>query len=215
MLIWLVTGSAAVLAQLGGSGLQGPTPVNLPSWASGSGMPDYLFDGASSSWAIRARLTVRPDGKVQRCEIEIGTNNRELDKFTCEMFERRATFRPAVWTDGKPSFGVFRLNFVWARRHTRLNKWQLPDLSIRVAESIYGQRTPAAVCVVVAVDPNGRISDCSNQPSFDSDVESNLPALVPFACEEVIRRYHPRPARDDAGNPVRSVQNAFVIVRSK
>jgi hypothetical protein len=213
-MIWLITGSAAAVAQLSGSMLRGPAPVNYTSWPSQSGIPDYLFNGRRSAWTIRARLTVRPDGSVQRCEVERRSGSKPLDKFTCEMFSQRAKLLPATWADDTPSFGVFRFNFVWTRRDAPLGASHPSDVSIKVDRSIYAQRVPALVHVMFAVDANGQISDCTSQPPFDSGVASNPLTLVPLACDAIAHGYHPSPAKDDSGNPVRSVQNAFVQVRS-
>jgi hypothetical protein len=38
----------------------------------------------------------------------------------------------------------------------------------------------------------------------------HFPELVPMACQQIMTRLVLSPAVDDSGNPVRSVQSAFV-----
>jgi hypothetical protein len=214
-MIWLMVSLGALATPSSASLLQGPTPVNWTSWPSQSGMPPDLLKGGTNAWTIRARLTVRPDGTLQGCEVESGTDNRALDKFTCEMFERRARFRPAVWADGSPSYGLFRFTFQWARAVPPSSKPPHVDLKVRVDRKAYAERVPAFVRVVFAVDEDGQIRDCSGAAPFDSAIATNPPTLVPIACEAVIHRYVPRAAKDKLGKPVRSVQNAVVRIKGE
>ena len=213
-MIWLMISLGTVSAPTSASLIQGPTPVNWTSWPSQSGMSPDLLERGTNAWTIRTRLTVRPDGTVQSCEVESGTDNKTLDKFTCGMFERRAKFRPAVWSNGSPSYGVFRFAFEWTRAVPPPSKSSHVDLNVRVDRKTYAERVAAFVHVVFTVDGDGQIGECSGAAPFDSGIATNPPTLVPIACEAVIHRYRPRAAKDESGEPVRSVQNAIVRIKS-
>jgi hypothetical protein len=213
-MIWLAISSGALATLPSASRPQGPTPINYTNWVMPTARPAGLFEGDRDVWTIRARLTVRPDGKVQDCAIERSSRNKALDRFTCGMFEQRATLRPATWIDGSPSYGVFRFTFQWTRPQLPSFNSDPVDLELKADRRDYAGRLPAFVRVVFAVDQNGRISDCYSAPPFDAGMVTNPPPLVPLACDAVIHRYVPIPAKDASGTPVRSVQNAFVRIRN-
>ena len=163
-MIWTIASLGALTASPSASLLQGPTPVNYTSWPMLSGMPPDMFEGGGWERTIRPRLTVRQDGTVQGCEVEKGTGQKTLDRFVCAMFEQRARFRPAVWGDGSPSYGVFRFTFKMFRGDRRSRKSGPVDLEVRIDRKTYSG-VPAFVRVAFAIDQNGRIGDCSSAAS--------------------------------------------------
>jgi hypothetical protein len=193
--------------------LQGPTPVNYTSWANFLDIPPGMFDGGGWARTFRTRLTVRQDGTLQGCEIERGSGRKALDKFICGVFRQRATFRPAVWTDGSSSYGVFRFTLKLFRDRPRPGKLPV-DLDVSVDRKAYAGQVPAFVRVVFAVDQDGRPGDCISAAPFDPGIAANPPSLVPLACDAVIHRFVPRAAKDESGKPVRSVQNAIVRIKT-
>lgn len=213
-MIWFTAFLGAVSAPRSSSQLQAPTPVNIVSWTYTHQVPPPAAWDKGTSWPFLIRLTVRPNGKLKRCEVEKSTANEYLTQFVCEMFKERAKLRPAVWTDGSPSFGVFRFGFVYSRDQAPPDDYHFEDLSVTIDRGIYAQRVPANVRVMFAVDANGQISGCTSQPRWYSSIANDPPAIIAVACEAVVHRYHPTPAKDGSGNPVRSVQNASVTVTS-
>ena len=212
-MLWLVASLGVLTASPSASLLRGPIPVDYTKWPMLSDMPPDLFEVGGWVRTMRTRLTVRPDGTVQGCEVEKGTGHRALERYVCAMFEQRAKFRPAIWIDGSPSYGVFRFTFKIYRGDRHSSKPDPVDLEAMVDRKTYAG-VPAIVHVAFAVDQDGRTGDCSSVAPFSTGITANPPILVPFACDAVSRRYVPKAARDDAGAPVRSVQNALVRIRS-
>jgi hypothetical protein len=214
IMIWLIVSLGTVAASPSATLLQGPIPVNYTGWPITSDMPPDTFEGGGWVRTFLTRLTVRQDGTLQSCEVERGTGRRTLDKAICAMFEQRARFRPAVWADGSPSYGVFRFTFKLFRDHPRPSKSDPVDLDVRVDRKAYAGQVPASVHVVFEVDQDGRPGDCISAAPFDSGIAANPPSLVPLACDAVIHRFVPRAAKDELGKSVRSVQNAVVRIRT-
>lgn len=214
-MIWLVASSGALIASPSASLLQPPQPVNYTGWPMLSGLPsETAFEGGGWARTIRTGLTVRQNGSVQSCEVEKGTGHKALDSFVCAMFEQRARFRPAVWIDGSPSYGVFRFTFTIYRDDRRSSRPGPVDLDVRIDRKTYAGQLPAFVHVAFSVDRNGRTGDCISEAPNESETPANPPSLVPLACEAVIHRYVPTVAKDQSGKPVRSVQNAVVRIRA-
>jgi protein TonB len=73
----------------------------------------------------------------------------------------------------------------------KLSYRDLPD-------GVLPEGTEAAVAVIFAVNPDGRVSQCSAERS------SGYPALDSLACRLIEQRFRFRPAKDRFGRPVRS-----------
>jgi protein TonB len=50
---------------------------------------------------VIARVTVSPEGRVSRCEVNRSSGNAELDATTCRLIERRFRFSPALDAEGR------------------------------------------------------------------------------------------------------------------
>lgn len=205
MLFWL----AAVVATV-----SAPKPIDFLRWYTPDDMPAY-HQIAGITRKVYLRMTVRPDGSIQNCEVENDGGDPKLAAYTCVLTLKRAKFEPAVWSDGSPAYGVYRWAPTWAVGSPPPPNFALGDLELEVDRLPKGQRSPAFVSIMFAVDPTGSPSSCSAIPPSSRYHRIN-PELVPIACDQWIRSFKAVPAKDDAGNVVQSVQTGTVkFVRRK
>src|SRR4051794_26363158 len=94
--------------------LSAAVPQHHDRWFSGNDVPSYLSRQKNDVFLqVPVRVTVRPDGKLQDCGVEVSSGIPELDRLTCQLLRGRARFEPAQM-DGVPSFGVHRMVVRWA-----------------------------------------------------------------------------------------------------
>ena len=160
--------------------------------------------------AVRLRITVTPDAKVQACEIEQSSGNPGFDARVCEITMKRARFRPGSLQDGTPAYGVYRVPVVftpvppswYVRRPQALNP--VADLNLTIDHLPKGKASPLEVDLAFAVEADGRVSDCG------ADDDKQDPTLVGLACKEMSTQFKAVPARRPDGTPVLSVQTGRV-----
>jgi TonB family protein len=92
------------------------TPVksveSAAAWVSDADYPDAaIHDNASGS--VLARLKVGTDGRVSECVVVESSKNEALDAKTCQIFQRRGKFHPAIGADGKPTVGLTAIRIRW------------------------------------------------------------------------------------------------------
>ena len=125
-------------------------PTNFETWFREGDLPLHQFP-SDGDHAAAYRLTIRPDGKMQSCEIEVSSGLPAIDRLTCNLIRRRARVKPATGLDGAPSYGVIRSSTVWAvnpeRHYTRP-----VDIEMTVTTLPEGEKSPAAIAVVFASD---------------------------------------------------------------
>ena len=71
------------------------------------------FHGHNGSRVVYTRTTVRPDGGIDSCRVEVSSGDKKLDAYTCAIIMKRAKFEPAKWIDGSPAYGVIRVPVSW------------------------------------------------------------------------------------------------------
>jgi hypothetical protein len=177
--------------------------------------PAYL-QAAGVSRTVYTRTTVRPDGTIQGCVAEASSGDAKLDAYTCGIIVKRATFRPARWTDGTPVYGVVRVPVRWAVSNGLPSyedslRATVPDLELSVNRLPKGAHSIVGVSLEIAADESGRPVTCVDYPPFGrTDAKRHFPELVPIACQQVMTSLSVSPAVDASGNAVRSVQGVSV-----
>jgi hypothetical protein len=149
------------------------------------------------------RVIVTPDGRPQDCAIEVTSGIPDLDKETCALVMKRGRFKPARWADGKPAYGVYRKDVLWAD----LDQFEYSrpvDVEINVSRMPKGVRAPVSFPVNFAVDASGTKSSCQTP---QRNVHS---MLLDVACKQILASYPVSAARSAQGIAVPSVQNALV-----
>ena len=192
--------------------LSAPAPINFDQVISSDNLPEYLIEKGGGSWVVGVRLNVGSDGVLKGCDVEISSGIALLDKQTCGTLQRRAQFKPAVWTDGTPVIGVYRtaIRFVVNESTEKPPGPIDADLELSVSAMPRGVHSPATVGVMFAVGSDGRISDCALHTTSPLPRPEKNPVLVATACDQVLQNYKAIAARGVDGKPVRSVQNATV-----
>ena len=193
-----------------GAQLSAVVPHHPDRWFSYHDVPLYLVKLDEVYLQLPARVTVRPDGKLQDCAIELPSGIPALDKHTCQIFKRRARFTPAR-IDDVPSYGVYRTVIIWAVTNQSMppEKPELADIDLVVERLPAGLKSPVRVGVLFEVSEDGSKSGCAANEVSGRMVQ-NDPALVSVACDQIMRQYRATPAMDAVKRPTRSVQNALV-----
>lgn len=192
--------------------LSAPVLTNLDHWFDADDVPQYLLAKSNGVWLVSIRMTVNANGAIQRCEIEKGSGISDLDNFTCHLASRRGRFQPARSGDGSAVFGVYRTFVTWAVSDAPWDVSQIsrPDLDLHMPNLPSGVRSPTLVHTMFAVDAKGQMSGCTVEPKPKPKRDENDPALVPIACDQLMKSFRPVPATDGNGLPVPSVQDALV-----
>jgi hypothetical protein len=203
-MFWIALAAAAQIST--------PVPQNLRHWFSNEDVPVFLLQQNSGFWTVGIRIDVASDGKVRSCGIETSGGIPDLDALTCQIVRQRAKFRSAHWIDGSPTLGVYRTSVNWAVSvvPTDWTEVSNPVLDLSVDHLPSGAKSPTLVRVMFAVDPLSGISSCAAEPGDNFERAENIIALVPIACQELIKSYRPVPPKDRDGRSVSSVQDAVV-----
>jgi hypothetical protein len=194
--------------------LSAPLGTDIRAVFSDADMPDYL--GEESDRSVGIRLIVRPDGKVQNCETEYSSGLDQLDLYTCKIAKRRARFAPASAQAGTPAYAVYRTTIRWIVTGfaTPPPSRSVADLTVTVNALPAGLKSPAYVNVKFDVDERGLASSCSAEGPLRRNTSDDA-QLVQLACDELLKSYTPKPAKNEQGTPVPSVQDALVAFATK
>jgi hypothetical protein len=192
-------------------GLSSP---DVRSVFTGDDMPAYV-QMAGITRFVPTRVTIASDGKQQDCAVERGSGDAKLDALTCLIIRKRAKFQAAKWLDGSPAYGVLRVPITWAigspPSKDEYRKAYPADMELTVNRLPAGAHRRADVSLSIAVDESGRVVGCSERPPVSPhDHAKRFPQLVLVACQQMTSGFTAVPAKDSAGKPVRSVQNAAV-----
>jgi TonB family protein len=72
-------------------------------------------DHRAKTSRVTAQLLIDEKGNVRDCSIITGTGSAALDVQTCQVFERRTQFRPALDQSGKPVRSAVNETITWRR----------------------------------------------------------------------------------------------------
>jgi|1186.fasta_scaffold75665_2 TonB family protein len=200
------------IALLAVAQLSAPPAKNLVGLFASDDVPLQML-GDEADRTVGIRLTVRPEGQVQSCEVEYSSGIAELDLYTCKLAAKRSKFAPAS-RNGTPAYAVYRLPVRYLVTSGRRSP--VPpraDFTIRINELPRDVRSPAAIHLVFEVDERGHPSACKAediQGKFHADAQ-----LVGRACDQLLKDYTAIPARDEGGKVVPSVQDAIVQFRTQ
>ena len=140
------------------------------------------------------RIGVRPDGTIDGCQVGASSGIAQLDRLTCSKNLRRAKFVPATAADGSPAFGVYRRSISWivASVPRDTSNARRPNLEVQVQNLPPDVKSPTLVRVMFAVDRSGKMGSCLAEPTKSFERVDNDPALVPIACDRIVKSYKPR-----------------------
>ena len=175
----------ALVSLLLGSVVAATPTVPTPWFA----MDDYPL----RAWELREEgptafeLIVAPNGKPVRCTVTRSSGFDLLDRKACSVAMRKARFKPALGTDGQPTYGTYRSLVNWAIDPYKWAQMEVgPDLEVEVSKLPGAATKPVDVKFAYLVDAQGRTSGCSA-------IASNLSReLEPLGCEQISKAL-PRP----------------------
>jgi hypothetical protein len=204
-----LVGAALVPSSAIAKPMAAPVPENIVSWFSPNDMPiDVVAKGGA--YLVRTRTTVRPDGSIKDCLIEISSGHKYLDALSCAIMVKRGKFAPAHSQDGAAVYGVYRTSITWEATDGP-NPDSPVDVDLYLNELPAGVRSGDFGHVVLMFDENGRPTACQADAPSPTDIRvTSNPELLRLACDQLLQGWNSVPAKDDGGKPVPSVQNASV-----
>jgi hypothetical protein len=188
-----------------------PTP-SVEGLFSINDFPQYVLE-AEKSYRIPTRTLVGLDGKPVWCDVEQASGEPRLDKHTCNIIKKRARFAPAKWIDGTPSYALVRQPITWAVN--QIPTGYTVDLELAVNKLPADETSPVMMALSIAVDEQGKSVSCTSStppPTNQLPKWSEDPALARLACSEMMKSWTFFVPKDAVGRPVRSIQNARVII---
>jgi TonB family protein len=183
------------------------TPATPLPWFD---LNDYPTKAFEREWqgTTNFDVIVDPQGRSADCKIAKSSGYEMLDRQTCWVAMKRASFTPAIGADGRPAFGVYRSQVVWSRPdRAGLQRSLGPDLEISVNQLPAGTTGPAAVKLAYFVDSQGNPSACTALP----DSAKQPKQLVDLACQALFQQL-PHEAVTANGYTVAAVKTAAVKV---
>lgn len=160
------------------------------------------------SAAALAEIAIAPDGRVTACKAVQRFGDARLANGICAIVARK-TLRGATFRDGTPAPAyvteLVRLTLPGTRTGDAVAAIdQQPDATLAVSRLPDGAAS-ADLRLVIAVDPQGAVTDCAADPAR----ETAAPALVAAVCAN--HAQWRRPAHP-AGAPVAYVSSLKVRV---
>lgn len=166
--------------------------------------------------AVGTAITVDPDGRIIRCEIEKPSGSALLDTATCDLLSRQAKYSGGRDAVGQASYGVDRGTVRWLLPGEPASLSRSIQMGVQLEKMPKGLADPAFVRADVAVDAGGRVDACripelntKNNPT-PADIVQATRILGKHACALAVRDLTIQAARDDSGKAVASSQNIMV-----
>jgi hypothetical protein len=188
--------------------LAAPQPIKYPTWFSLDDNPSYLHENRT----VLVRATVRADGALQGCDIELSSGDPKLDTFTCGLVSKRAHYVPARSVDGQPMYGVDRMRVIWGPSPMPPSQTTHGDIDVTTGQFPSGVDSQVFVHVAFAANATGHVTSCGLYRRTGTSSSKAEAALAPIACQELMKRYTATPAKNDGGNAVPSIQTGYVRV---
>ena len=109
---------------------------------------------------VEAQLTIATDGRPTNCTIVRSSGFPALDSVTCESFEVRARFKPALDSQGRPTIGKWTQTVRWTIQGNELpvEPW---TIRLSVVLDKKGSPTNCAIQAGGALKRVERIVDCA------------------------------------------------------
>jgi hypothetical protein len=207
-MLWIL-----LAAQL--SGLSSSHPTDVRGLFSYNDFPAYLSHIGDLSRTVYTRTTIRDDGTLQDCSVELSSGDPKLDAYTCALIVKRGKFLAGRAGDGTALYTVLRFPVNWTITSSfpsREERWRaiIPDLELSVDRLPKGAKKLVDLTLENEVDDKGRIVACGELPPLRADQHQHFSELAPIACQNAVKTLSLRPPRDRNGAPTRSIQTTTV-----
>jgi len=165
--------------------------------------PPHMVEQSKDGF-MRAQLTVSPAGKLIHCDVILSSGAAELDAAGCQSFAV-SRFKPARDDLGEPAFGTVTINIVFLIGGQTLKSPPSTDLSLVVNHMPPGTGPFSPRTAALTVDADGKVRACR------SIVEKGTANALDHAlCSMAMSRLTFKPALDENGKPVHSIQEFSV-----
>ena len=159
-------------------------------------------DWPSGQYDDFVELVVSPSGDVIGCRVTWSSAPISYSAATCQQLQRDK-FSPAIDADGKPAYGMVSMSFSWPL-NANTKSPVMVDIDLSVERLPSGASIHPVSKLSLTVDADGHIEHC------DLAGTSGLTALDISACKIGPTRATIHLIKNDAGIPVRSVQELLV-----
>ena len=154
------------------------------------------------SGLARVQLTISPDGKPIRCDLLSSSDSAKLDAEAC-VISKLGTFSAARDANRKPVYGVLNQGFIFLTDKP-VTAPPSVDLSLAVNHMPKNARTSVTRIATLAVDAAGVVKSCDTEPTtMNTELDKAM-------CTMALHRLSFKPALDENGSPVASIQQ-FVV----
>lgn len=134
----------------------------------------------------KIELAILPDGTVQNCKIIESSGHADLDDASCNVGKSRATFKPALDIEGRPTEGRLRTILKWEAK-------QPPVTALGGINAFDLLPKPGATRMSFVVGKDGVISDCEGEVTGQIKVDPKMFCQMSFKLNAY---------KDEKGNPV-------------
>jgi TonB family protein len=178
-------------------------PPRLLNWNKIITPNDYPLDSMRNDeyGIVSTYAEVSPKGNVTGCTVTESSGYPTLDKQTCALILKRATFEPAKDGNGNPIASYYRAAYVWLIDSHRLSP--RIDMALAVSQVPKGYVSPSIVQVVF--DAAGHVKTCETTKSSGS-VAADRTACTYISKELTVAR----PLSATPGVPAAAVRTAEV-----
>ena len=159
----------------------------------------------SAGRVVRAKLTVSPAGKALRCDVLQESGDHAFDDASCGAF-MASRYKPGADRAGKPAYGIVTVENIYINPREKLEHPAISDLVLAVSRMPQGPAPYEVHSAVLTVDAAGNAVTCDNHVKTGA-----ANALDKLLCATALKTVHFKPALDEGGKPVPSVQSFSVM----
>ena len=128
-------------------------------------------------------LLVAPNGRPEGCTVVHSSGLKMLDRRACDVAKERARFSPALGSDGRPAYGIYRSRIVWSPDPYKWAQTEIgPDLEVSLSRLPGGATTPVDLRFAYLVDAQGNASHCTPLDKNSAQV------LVTLGCGQLLSK---------------------------
>lgn len=154
---------------------------------------------------VRAKLTVSPIGRPLRCDVLQESGDHAFDDASCAAF-MASRYKSGADRAGKPAYGIVTVENIYINPREKLEYPAISDLVLAVSRMPQGAATYEVHSAVLTVDAAGNAVACDNYVK-----KGAANPLDKVLCTTALKTVHFKPALDEDGKPVPSVQSFSVM----
>lgn len=198
----LLSGILAILASAAVEPVKAKPKQSPSNWVQAADLPPIDAQAARTTFD----LTIDAKGGPSHCDIIVKSGSDTLDDAVCRAIVKRASFKPAIGTNGLPVYSVRRDRVTWVPDGCCGNR-HFDDADI-VLTSPQASGEGRLVEVLLSIDDSGAVSSCV---ATKADSEE---ALSKLACQVASDPKVALPITDATGTKTAGLRTLFVAIQS-